>query len=217
MNLLPSVDPLTISPEIHRFLDEYQIDEYTLSNLAKQQGDLLLIRRFPTEDRSFLKRMQENQFYSRWFSEKYSIFEPEIGWRRIEQDLQIRFTEPNPQNAVLPDAKFIEVADHILQNWKERATESNGFSSFVLRLLLLSHFTGVPLVVLVTGEKDMGKSTFTRYLVNRATDQLESNYAVTYFDCDIGQCEFAMSGCLSYVHLQSPLFGPPCSHIRSNP
>ena len=63
----------------------------------------------------------------------------------------------------------------------------------------------------------MGKSTFTRYLVNRATNHLESNYAVTYFDCDVGQCEFTMSGCLSYVHLQSPLFGPPCSHIRSNP
>ena len=132
MNLLPSTDPLTISPEIHRFLDEYRIDESTLSSLAQQPGDLLLIRRCPADDRSFLRFMQENQIHSRWFSEKYSVFEAEIGWKRIEQDLQIRFTEPNPQSAVLPNKKFIEVADHIIQNWKERATESNDLSSFVL-------------------------------------------------------------------------------------
>lgn len=62
----------------------------------------------------------------------------------------------------------------------------------------------------------MGKSTFTRYLVNRAVDQIESNFSVTYFDCDIGQAEFTMSGCLSYVQLDAPLFGPPCSHMRSH-
>ena len=85
---------------------------------------------------------------------------------------------------------------------------------------LINHLSlvslGSPYVVLVAGEKDTGKSTFTRYLVNRAMDQLDSNLAVTYFDCDIGQCEFTMSGCLSYVHLDAPVFGPPCSHIRSN-
>lgn len=63
----------------------------------------------------------------------------------------------------------------------------------------------------------MGKSTYTRYLINRAVSHVDSTFSLTYFDCDIGQCEFTMSGCLSYVNIQSPLFGPPCSHIKSNP
>ena len=74
-----------------------------------------------------------------------------------------------------------------------------------------------PFVVLICGEKDMGKSTFTRYLVNRALNHINSTFDLTYFDCDIGQCEFTMGGCLSYINLHSPLFGPPCSHLQSNP
>ena len=75
----------------------------------------------------------------------------------------------------------------------------------------------VPFVVLICGEKDLGKSTFTRYLINRAFNHVDSTSDVSYFDCDIGQCEFTMGGCLSYVHLHSPILGPPCSHILSNP
>lgn len=62
----------------------------------------------------------------------------------------------------------------------------------------------------------MGKSTFTRYLINRALNHVNSTYDLTYFDCDIGQCEFTIGGCLSYVNLDSPLFGPPCSHMKIN-
>jgi polynucleotide 5'-kinase involved in rRNA processing len=63
----------------------------------------------------------------------------------------------------------------------------------------------------------MGKSTFTRYVLNRALNHINSTYNVTYFDCDIGQCEFTVGGCLSYVNFIAPLLGPPCSHIQSNP
>jgi polynucleotide 5'-kinase involved in rRNA processing len=63
----------------------------------------------------------------------------------------------------------------------------------------------------------MGKSTFIRYLINRSLNHINPNYKLTYFDCDIGQCEFTIGGCLSYVNLQSPLLGPPCSHIQFNP
>jgi polynucleotide 5'-kinase involved in rRNA processing len=62
----------------------------------------------------------------------------------------------------------------------------------------------------------MGKSTFTRYLINRALNHINSIYTLTYFDCDIGQCEFTIGGCLSYVNIDSPLLGPPCSHIQFN-
>lgn len=73
------------------------------------------------------------------------------------------------------------------------------------------------MVVLICGEKDLGKSTFTRYLINRAFNHIDSTCDVSYFDCDIGQCEFSIGGCLSYALLRSPLLGPPCSHIQSDP
>ena len=72
-------------------------------------------------------------------------------------------------------------------------------------------------MVLIYGEKDIGKSTLIRYLVNRALSEKESNEKIHYFDLDIGQTEFTISGCLSYIELKDPLLGPPSSHIRINP
>lgn len=136
INLLPSTDALTISSDIRKFLEEYQIDEKRLNTITSENGDLLLIRRFPIEQQSFLKMMQDNQFYSRWFSEKYSTIEALVNWRQIERDLHIRFTEPSPQNAVVPNTQFIEAADQIIRQWKERTTESNEFLQF---FFVLSH------------------------------------------------------------------------------
>jgi polynucleotide 5'-kinase involved in rRNA processing len=87
----------------------------------------------------------------------------------------------------------------------------------ILSLEIFVFYLDLPFIVLICGEKDMGKSTFTRYLVNRALNHINSIYDLTYFDCDIGQCEFTIGGCLSYVNLDLPLFGPPCSHIKFNP
>lgn len=72
-----------------------------------------------------------------------------------------------------------------------------------------------PFIVLTCGEKDLGKSTLIRYFVNRALDKKCDNEKIFYFDCDIGQAEFTMSGCFSFVEIKQPIFGPPSSHVRT--
>ncbi|CAM2723891.1 unnamed protein product [Rotaria socialis] len=117
---------------------------------------------------------------------------------QLEQDLYIRLIETTDQTAVITREEFISTTDKIIKRWLNEANED------------------VPFVVLTCGEKDMGKSIFTRYLINRALDHINSTFGLTYFDCDIGQCEFTIGGCLSYTDIETPLLGPPCSHIKSN-
>ncbi|KAL4942459.1 hypothetical protein BDV06DRAFT_192039 [Aspergillus oleicola] len=76
------------------------------------------------------------------------------------------------------------------------------------------------LQVLVCGPKASGKSTFGRYLLNHLLSpapQTESNYAntdgVAFLDLDPGQPEFSPMGQISLVHLRSPVFGPPFTHL----
>lgn len=71
-----------------------------------------------------------------------------------------------------------------------------------------------PLVSVVCGAKDMGKSTFCRYLINR----LLSKYRrVAYIETDVGQSEFTPSGLLSLHYLTSPVLGPPFTHQQLEP
>ncbi|CAF2155326.1 unnamed protein product [Rotaria magnacalcarata] len=117
---------------------------------------------------------------------------------QLEQDLYIRSIETTDQTAVIPREEFISITEKIIKRWLNEANED------------------IPFVLLICGEKDTGKSTFTRYLINRAFDHINSTFGLTYFDCDIGQCEFTIGGCLSYTDIKTPLLGPPCSHIKSN-
>ncbi|CAF1033841.1 unnamed protein product [Rotaria magnacalcarata] len=117
---------------------------------------------------------------------------------QLEQDLYIRSIETTDQTAVIPREEFISITEKIIKRWLNEANED------------------IPFVLLICGEKDTGKSTFTRYLINRAFDHINSTFGLTYFDCDIGQCEFTIGGCLSYTDIKTPLLGPTCSHIKSN-
>ncbi|GAM20745.1 hypothetical protein SAMD00019534_039200 [Acytostelium subglobosum LB1] len=64
-------------------------------------------------------------------------------------------------------------------------------------------------VVVTSGTKDVGKSTFNRTLVNR----LLSRYGhVLYVELDVGQCEFAPCGLITLNLLDTPLLGPPFTH-----
>ncbi|XP_076811215.1 polynucleotide 5'-hydroxyl-kinase NOL9-like isoform X2 [Clavelina lepadiformis] len=66
-------------------------------------------------------------------------------------------------------------------------------------------------VVMTTGGKNVGKSTFNRYLINC----LLNRYPHVYFlECDIGQTEFTPSGIVAVnrIDSSSPLMGPPFTH-----
>ncbi|KAI9466644.1 hypothetical protein BJY52DRAFT_1233362 [Lactarius psammicola] len=69
-------------------------------------------------------------------------------------------------------------------------------------------FSKLP-VLLVKGQKNSGKSTFARTLVNR----LISRYRrVAFLECDIGQSEFTPGGMVALNIVERPIFGPPFTH-----
>jgi hypothetical protein len=71
--------------------------------------------------------------------------------------------------------------------------------------------SGVP-VLAVCGAKNVGKSTFARFLVNSLLNRYKQ---VAYLDTDVGQPEFTAPGCISLHILDSPVVGPPAMHLRS--
>lgn len=63
--------------------------------------------------------------------------------------------------------------------------------------------------VLLCGGKDVGKSSFCRYIINK---MLCKHDAVFYLECDCGQTEFTPPAILSLVKVTKPLLGPPFTH-----
>lgn len=71
-----------------------------------------------------------------------------------------------------------------------------------------------PPIVMAIGNKNTGKSTFTKTLLN--TSLLHENAKpVCYMDLDPGQSEFSPPYCLSLSIEQSPIFGLNCSQENS--
>ncbi|KAI0052686.1 hypothetical protein FA95DRAFT_1586574 [Auriscalpium vulgare] len=69
--------------------------------------------------------------------------------------------------------------------------------------------TPEPMVSLVQGSKNSGKSTFARTLLNRLTLRFRR---VAFLECDIGQSEFTPGGIVALTICDRPLFGPPFTH-----
>ncbi|KAJ7336072.1 Polynucleotide 5'-hydroxyl-kinase nol9 [Desmophyllum pertusum] len=65
-------------------------------------------------------------------------------------------------------------------------------------------------VVLICGGKDIGKSTFARYLTNSLLNNQKELY---FLECDVGQTEFTPPGIVSLNRVCSPLLGPPFTHL----
>ncbi|XP_053546362.1 polynucleotide 5'-hydroxyl-kinase NOL9 [Bombina bombina] len=74
----------------------------------------------------------------------------------------------------------------------------------------LEEDNGCP-VILVCGPKNVGKSTFNRYLINQLLNHIS---CVGYLDCDLGQTEFTPPGCVSLLSITKPVLGPPYTHQR---
>ncbi|KAF9412472.1 Polynucleotide 5'-hydroxyl-kinase grc3 [Podila epigama] len=68
-----------------------------------------------------------------------------------------------------------------------------------------------PPVAVVCGGKKMGKSTFSRLLLNRMLNRYGK---VAFLECDIGQSEFTPVGMVALHVVESPALGPPFTHPR---
>ncbi|XP_028663228.1 polynucleotide 5'-hydroxyl-kinase NOL9 [Erpetoichthys calabaricus] len=75
----------------------------------------------------------------------------------------------------------------------------------------LEEEVGCP-VILVCGGRNVGKSTFNRFLINSLLNHIP---CLEYLECDLGQTEFTPSGCLSLHSVSEPLLGPPFTHQHS--
>ncbi|RIB01505.1 hypothetical protein C2G38_2230616 [Gigaspora rosea] len=69
----------------------------------------------------------------------------------------------------------------------------------------------VPPIAIICGHRNVGKSTFARYLLNNLLNVCPK---VAYIESDVGQSEFTPPGSISLNILDSPIFGPPFTHIQ---
>ncbi|CAD6223056.1 GSCOCG00005372001-RA-CDS [Cotesia congregata] len=65
--------------------------------------------------------------------------------------------------------------------------------------------------IILAGAKNLGKSTTTRYLVNKLLQKTEQ---VIVLDFDPGQSEFTPAGCVSMSIVRKPLLGPNFTHLE---
>jgi hypothetical protein len=68
--------------------------------------------------------------------------------------------------------------------------------------------------LLLCGGRNVGKSSFARFLVNRALSAAPGDAPVCFLDTDVGQCELSAPGLVSLHELRAPLLGPPHTHVR---
>ncbi|XP_069466470.1 polynucleotide 5'-hydroxyl-kinase NOL9 [Ambystoma mexicanum] len=66
-------------------------------------------------------------------------------------------------------------------------------------------------IILVSGPRNVGKSTFNRHLINQLLNRIP---CVEYLECDVGQTEFTPPGCVSLLNITEPLLGSPFTHQR---
>ncbi|KAI8097909.1 uncharacterized protein B0P05DRAFT_522566 [Gilbertella persicaria] len=71
-----------------------------------------------------------------------------------------------------------------------------------------------PVVSVVCGAKDTGKSSYSRYLINRLLSKYKR---VAYLEADVGQSEFTPSGLMSLHYISQPILGPPYTHQQLEP
>jgi polynucleotide 5'-kinase involved in rRNA processing len=71
--------------------------------------------------------------------------------------------------------------------------------------------SGNPPIVCVVGNVNSGKSTITRFIVNRSLKRYQK---VAYLDCDVGQPELGVQGQVGIHIVETPLLGPPFTHTQ---
>ncbi|XP_067136962.1 polynucleotide 5'-hydroxyl-kinase NOL9 [Centruroides vittatus] len=66
--------------------------------------------------------------------------------------------------------------------------------------------------ILICGGKNSGKSTMLRYLINNALNNCSKCF---HLEGDVGQTEFTPPGCIALTCVNSPIFGPPFTHLKT--
>ncbi|CAJ0644541.1 16239_t:CDS:2 [Entrophospora sp. SA101] len=78
--------------------------------------------------------------------------------------------------------------------------ETNFINGFIIPIN--QELDGIPLIGITVGHKNVGKSSFSKYLLNRLLNVCPK---VAYLETDIGQSEFTPEGILSLNIIESPI------------
>lgn len=163
---------------------------------AKKAAAVILISSLQTVETSFVSSCQHyEEIFNPELDKGYSLSGTELALKKRTAALGFILLNPESRCNVLM----------IPEEWKLIASS------------LQSADEGVPgevntPVVLICGGRDVGKSTFARYLTNFL---LNSHREIYFLECDVGQTEFTPPGLISLHKVGTSLLGPPFTHLRS--
>ncbi|XP_078342508.1 uncharacterized protein LOC144628299 [Oculina patagonica] len=162
---------------------------------AKKAASILLMRSLESVETTFVCSFQGfEQIFSLDLGKDTPLDSTELSLKKKTAVLGFILLEPDSNRCgVLTVPEEWKVVDSALQQHEEGKQEG----------------VEAP-VVLICGGKDIGKSTFARYLTNSL---LNSQKELYFLECDVGQTEFTPPGLISLNRVCSPLLGPPFTHL----
>lgn len=114
---IPSTTTISKSfEEIRSIIDDEPLATLALARVEEKGGDILLLRREPTNDSLFMKTIREHRTFKPWFTEKSNVVNSDP-WKQLENDLHIRWIESTNQTVIIPREEFVSTADHVLKQW----------------------------------------------------------------------------------------------------
>lgn len=164
---------------------------------AKKASAVLLMRSVQSVEMNFVCSFQSFQdIFSLDLGKDASLDSIEISLKKKTTDLGFILLEPDTARCrVLTVPDQWRAVDDLVGQAEDKTKES----------------TAKAPVVLICGGKDIGKSTFARFLTNSL---LNSQEQICFLECDVGQTEFTPPGLISLNKVSSPLLGPPFTHLR---
>ncbi|KAI7905566.1 Pre-mRNA cleavage complex II protein Clp1-domain-containing protein [Cokeromyces recurvatus] len=186
----PSIRPHEDTVELDEYLIEAVFDE--LFKVDQKFESIVVIKDFPED--SGLENIRES-----------------IG--HIKRDL-VRFTKKE-------SSRDKSVAINLLRGFHPILSPTPGVRAFQVdsswesrTTVTMKNSSEREIVSVVCGAKDTGKSSFSRYLINRL---LAKYKRVAYIETDVGQSEFTPAGLLTLHYVTQPVLGPSYTHQHLEP
>jgi polynucleotide 5'-hydroxyl-kinase GRC3/NOL9 len=135
----------------------------------------------------------------------------------LERETRLIFSSFNTNLQVQLPEHFAHENSHFIEGCSFIFSPLENFYSFNADkdwLYSLKALISTLPIVLVTGPRKVGKSTFCRWLTNRLLNTIPE---VAFLNLDPSQTEFSPPGMLDLQIVNRPLLGPPFTHLALQP
>ncbi|XP_065830002.1 polynucleotide 5'-hydroxyl-kinase nol9-like [Oscarella lobularis] len=175
--------------EIARIVDEFSIDSSLL-------GAVLLIEECQSSIFDFLKSLGTEKFSDVFRVRSQSDRDVEANsWHSLTKFRLVQDAENDSLSVLSIPLTWEQAVQRLLMDALQAKLSS-------------SHRAPI---VLVCGNRNSGKSTYSRYAVNVFLNKFSE---VAFLDTDVGQSEFTAPGFVSLNIVKDPIFGPAFCHQR---